>query len=59
MSKMKRYLEEIQEKVLNEIEGFNQRNLFNEYYREDFTKFIQGLEKKYNVKIDKISYEIS
>lgn len=58
MSKTKRYLEDIQDKVINEIEVFNEKNLFNEYYREDYKDFIKELEKKYNVEIDPLSYEI-
>ena len=58
MSKTKRYLEDVRELVLNEIELFNQRNLFNEYYREDFKEFIKELETKYNVEIDPLTYEV-
>lgn len=58
MSKMKRLLEDIQEAVINEIELFNERNLFNEYYKEDYKDFIKDLEHKYNVEIDPLTYEV-
>lgn len=58
MSKMKRLLEDVREDVLNEIEGFNEKNLFNEYSAEDYKDFIKELEKKYNVEIEPLTYEI-
>lgn len=58
MSKMKSYLEDIQEKVLIAIELFNERNLNNSYSTEDYKDFIKELEKEYNVEIDPLTYKI-
>ena len=50
--------EEINKKILEEIDLYYSRNLNNYYFSEDFKDFIKELEKKYNCEIDTISYQI-
>lgn len=51
-------MKDLQKIITEEISKFNSRNLFNVYYEDDFEEFIEELEDKYNIEIDRISCKI-
>ena len=50
--------DEIKDEIVEKIENFQRRNLFNSYSRQDFDIFCKELEKQYNVRIDRTSWKI-
>ena len=50
--------DEIKDEIVERIENFQRRNLFNSYSRQDFDIFCKELERQYNVRIDRTSWKV-
>ena len=44
---------DLQKIIIEEIDNFYRRNLFNKYFNDDFKEFIKELEEKYNCEINR------